>query len=249
MGCVSNCILVLVNLLVLLMGLAVIALSSVVLHTTKDYNRLIMEGVLMLPMWTLIGGICLTMVGFFGCCGAIRKSACMLRLYGALVLVFFGMELVCGILLLVNRDHVVEVLEDRMMKTFMKYNESDQALTDSIDIAQHDLECCGVNSYQDWFILLNSNDVTPGCCTGQLASADTCYKNINELNPETELPLQIYKKGCFSTMVEDLGEISTVLGIMCIVLVSMQLLCIIFAFVTASKVARRKEYNNIQLMR
>ena len=58
--------------------------------------------------------------------------------YGGLVLVFFIMELVCGILLIVWRNEAPEYLQDKMRKSFEHYNE-DEALARSIDIAQNEV--------------------------------------------------------------------------------------------------------------
>ena len=58
--------------------------------------------------------------------------------YGGLVLVFFVMELVCGILLLVMRKEAPEFLQDRMTRAFNRYPE-DPALANSIDVAQNEV--------------------------------------------------------------------------------------------------------------
>lgn len=240
MGCVGNCLLIMVNTIVLSLGLAVVALSSYVIGTTMEYNKLIMEGIMMLPVWTLIGGVALTILSLFGCVGVLKKSSPLLRLYGCLVLMFFAMELVCGILLLVYRDNAGKWVEDRMFRMFRKYGGEDLSLTDSIDAAQHKMKCCGVNTYGDWFPILNGQDVTPGCCTGLGADAETCYKNINVLD-HVEIDLRIFQRGCFQAMQEDLEKETLALGIMCIILVVVQLACIGIAFGTARTITRKKE--------
>ena len=55
-----------------------------------------------------------------------------------MLLIFIG-ELVCGVLLIVNRDYAAEVLEDRMRRSFDKYGPENKALSDSIDLAQHEV--------------------------------------------------------------------------------------------------------------
>lgn len=79
-----------------------------------------------------------------------------------------------------------------------------------------------MESHEDWFIILNSNDVTPGCCTSNPGvDADTCYKNINELKP-LQIKETIYTEGCFDSMKDKLSEETLALGILAIVLVVLQ---------------------------
>ncbi|KAF2360076.1 Tetraspanin/Peripherin [Trinorchestia longiramus] len=205
-----------------MVGIAVIALSSYVLHTSVEYDKIILNGTLMLPMWTLIGGVFLTILSFFGACGVLRRSTCMLRCYGSLVLVILIMELVCGILLIVYRDEAADLTKDKMIKVFEQYGGQDEALTNSINVAQHDLECCGVSNYEDWFYILNSNDVTPGCCK-DTSDMETCYQSINALSPD-EIEETLYTKGCYKALMDDLADEILALGILCLVLVAVQVM-------------------------
>jgi len=232
-----------VNLAVMCVGLAIIGLSSYVVHLGRDYNHLVEDGELLLlvPVWTLIGGILMTVVSFFGCCGILRGSPCMLRVYGTFVVLLVVMELVCGTLLLMNKDWFMERVHEGMNNSFMKYGPDHPQLSDSIDASQHELKCCGIDSYNDWFLILNDNDVTPGCCTRDPGvDAYSCYKNINELKPE-ELKETIYTKGCYVALQDLLLHESLTLGILVIVLCAMQLVMMIVAFCSASSYEKREQ--------
>ncbi|XP_018019663.1 tetraspanin-9 [Hyalella azteca] len=237
MGCVTNCFLLLINLIVLMVGVAVIALSSYVLKTSVSYDVIFIENMTMLPMWTLIGGVFITILSLFGACGVIMKSTCMLRFYGSLVLLFVLMELVCGVLILVFREQAGDITKDRMFKALELYNDNDQTTQDAIDVAQHDLQCCGVNSYEDWFYILNENSVTPGCCKDN--SPEFCYKNISALT-QTQLQETLYTRGCYEALIDDLSQQLLALGILALVLVTVQLFCVIGAFCSASSIAKEK---------
>jgi len=246
MGCIGNCIVVGVNLAVMTVGLAIVGLSSYVLHLSLSYKDLVEDSSLVLhfvPLWTLIGGIILTLVCFFGCCGVLRRSPCMLRTYGSLVLLFFAIELVCGVLLVVKKDEILDYIEGDMLATFRKYNmNKEKELSTSIDLAQAELQCCGVKSYQDWAsILPDSRDVTPGCCRKMPGyDPNTCYMDVATLNPRRRNDT-IYTRGCFPTLKYSMAHESLALGIMAIVLSVLQLVLMIVSFTEAAKYARHKE--------
>lgn len=60
------------------LGIGVITLGSIVIHRSSEYGELLFEGILTLPIWTLLLGIVITLIGFFGCCGAMKENSCML---------------------------------------------------------------------------------------------------------------------------------------------------------------------------
>uniref|UniRef100_A0A673K9L3 CD9 antigen-like n=1 Tax=Sinocyclocheilus rhinocerous TaxID=307959 RepID=A0A673K9L3_9TELE len=49
------------------------------------------------------GGLVM-LVGFFGCCGAVRESQCLLGLFFACLLVIFGAEVAAGVFGFLNKD-------------------------------------------------------------------------------------------------------------------------------------------------
>ncbi|XP_067227999.1 CD81 protein isoform X2 [Chanodichthys erythropterus] len=53
------------------------------------------------------GGLVM-LVGFFGCCGAVRESQCLLGLFFACLLVIFGAEVAAGVFGFFNKDKIIE---------------------------------------------------------------------------------------------------------------------------------------------
>ena len=66
-----------------------ITLASMVISRTTQIESLLHDGILTLPIWVLIFGIAITMIGFFGCCGALKESQCLLYT------VSFSSHLIC----------------------------------------------------------------------------------------------------------------------------------------------------------
>ncbi|ROL23514.1 CD81 protein [Anabarilius grahami] len=56
------------------------------------------------------GGLVM-LVGFFGCCGAVRESQCLLGLFFACLLVIFGAEVAAGVFGFLNKDKIIEEIK------------------------------------------------------------------------------------------------------------------------------------------
>merc|ERR1712141_823386 len=92
-------------------------------------------------------GVILT---FFGCCGAIKESKCMLGTYFTLILVMFIVMIVGAVL---GYSTSMNKLEDALFKTQPRYkndidscttcSDSDKAVTKAWDEVQESLKCCG----------------------------------------------------------------------------------------------------------
>ncbi|XP_016415978.1 CD9 antigen-like [Sinocyclocheilus rhinocerous] len=57
------------------------------------------------------GGLVM-LVGFFGCCGAVRESQCLLGLFFTCLLVIFGAEVAAGVFGFVNKDEIIKEIQD-----------------------------------------------------------------------------------------------------------------------------------------
>ncbi|XP_051961896.1 tetraspanin-2 [Xyrauchen texanus] len=82
------------------------------------------------------GGL-MMLVGFFGCCGAVRESQCLLGLFFTCLLIIFGSEVAAGVFGFFNKDKIIEEI-----KTF--YNEEAGKNYDTTVQSYHSiLNCCG----------------------------------------------------------------------------------------------------------
>ncbi|XP_052800131.1 tetraspanin-1-like [Mya arenaria] len=88
-------------------------------------------------------GVFVFLVGFFGCCGAIRGSKCLLGLYiFCLVLVFAG-EIAAGVISIIYKSEVEKKVDDTLTKSIKeKYNIS-TTITEAWNVVQIQLDCCG----------------------------------------------------------------------------------------------------------
>ncbi|KRZ91911.1 Uncharacterized protein T08_15319, partial [Trichinella sp. T8] len=70
-------------------------------------------------------GIVMSLLGFMGCCGALRKSKCLLIA-------------------------VKQYIEKSMYETVLSHYGRNNPYTETFDTIQRGLKCCGVKSYTDW---------------------------------------------------------------------------------------------------
>ncbi|XP_050991592.1 CD9 molecule a isoform X2 [Labeo rohita] len=90
-----------------------------------------------------VGGL-MMVVGFFGCCGAIQESPCMLGLFFSFLLVIFAVEVAAGIWGFSNQTKVTEDITNFYKETYNNYQENKQpALKETLRLIQHGLNCCG----------------------------------------------------------------------------------------------------------
>lgn len=156
--------------------------------------------------YVLIGiGAFLLVIGFLGCCGAIKESKCMLLTFFIIVLIIFLVEVAGAIVLFVFQDVAHDLLtdvKDSISKTLEKDYGKDEALTDIWNVTMIDLKCCGINNYTDFTgSPFNENDLYP----------DPCCRNIT--GPCTEIQAnQTQVEGCFDKVVQVIEENSVIIG-------------------------------------
>jgi len=238
MGCCSRFALFVLNFFVFAIGLAAVVMASLVISKDSVYGDLLASGVFSLPIGVLIAGLCILLLGFLGCCGALKENSCMLQTYAGIVLLLFIAEVVLGVLILVYTDKAESIITDAMKDSFNKYGGEDESLTKSLDAAQHELKCCGVESYADWseFHFGNTTgDVATGCC---LKMVDGCGAGVANLSPE-EAAEKVYTRGCYPAIKDDLGGLTIGLGVISVILGLVQLISIS----CACGLARKNSYH------
>ncbi|CAB1330399.1 unnamed protein product, partial [Coregonus sp. 'balchen'] len=64
------------------------------------------------------------LVGFFGCCGAVRESQCLLGLFFACLLIIFGAEVAAGVFGFLNKDKIIKDVQNYYVKSYNDDNNS-----------------------------------------------------------------------------------------------------------------------------
>ncbi|KAK3858955.1 hypothetical protein Pcinc_034886 [Petrolisthes cinctipes] len=233
MGCITKTGLLILNFAIFAAGVAVVALASMIIHKDGSYGDMLSDGVFTLPIIILIAGLIIVIIGFLGCCGAAQENSCMLRTYGFIVAVLLIAEVTLGILLLVYPDKAENYIKKGMTDVFMKYGGEDEALNESIDQFQHDLECCGVSNYTDWnsYSYGTSGNVADSCCREVV---ENCGFG-QALLPAAQAGNFIYTKGCFNAIKEDLQGETIGLCVVLFIMAIVQVMAVTCACGLASK--------------
>ncbi|XP_061627519.1 tetraspanin-1-like [Phyllopteryx taeniolatus] len=145
--------------------------------------------------YLLIGvGAVLLVIGFLGCCGAVKESRCMLLTFFSIVLVIFLIEVAGAVVLLVFKDvavHVFDSLEGEVQKNLASQYGRDETLTSLWNTTMEGFQCCGFRNYTDFngspFQVQSGGFFYPSqCCNGTLIDK-TCSLSAADLAAELEL--------------------------------------------------------------
>lgn len=233
MGCCNKFALFVINFVVFGVGVAVVVLASLVISKNSTYGVMLQDGTFSLPIIVLIAGLIILLIGFLGCCGALKENSCLLQTYAGIVLVLLIAEVILAILIFVYTNQAKDTVRTGMDGIFDNYGGKDQSLTASLDHAQQDLHCCGVRNYTDWenyqYGQLHPNSVADGCCR---EFTKDCGLNVLSFG---DIQDKIYTQGCFRAIENDIEGLAIWLGVICIILALVQLLSISCACGIAKK--------------
>lgn len=143
--------------------------------------------ILNLEYLLLMSGVLFFITAFLGCGGAWCKNGCLLTLYFVLVALFCVAEITCGILGFFFSDHLSSNLQQELltgMQYYYNISSNNLGITMGWDHVQHELSCCGVHTYFDWFNISawpGENFVPHSCCIPAFEYIEECGR-LNEIS-------------------------------------------------------------------
>ncbi|XP_041819571.1 tetraspanin-8-like [Chelmon rostratus] len=152
------------NLLFWISGCIILGVS-IYLKVSKDGNLITNESLPGIDLMIAIGVI-IMVLGFLGCCGAIKENRCMLLLFFISLLLIFILLVAAGIVGAVSENKVKDWIKERLEKLTPLSKQPDDVKAD-LEKLQKELKCCGlVNGPSDWEKLPDScrcNGTEPEC--------------------------------------------------------------------------------------
>ncbi|NP_001080859.1 tetraspanin 8 L homeolog [Xenopus laevis] len=140
------------NFLFWLCGCVILGVSIWVRVSKNVQKELNIEGGSLLAAVDLMiaVGAIIMVLGFFGCCGAIRESRCLLLLFFIGLFLILALQITAGILGVVYKPKIDAQLTESFQK-LLPLSGQDESFKNSFETIQKENECCGlVHGYTDW---------------------------------------------------------------------------------------------------
>ncbi|KAK9535612.1 hypothetical protein VZT92_007984 [Zoarces viviparus] len=144
-------------------------------------------------------GALLLVIGFLGCCGAVRESTCMLLLFFIIVLVVFIAEVAGAVVILVFRplaDELLTKFGTAAVQSIRKDYGKNPDVTGLWNTTMSSLKCCGFYNSSDFvdspYYMDHGERYPPQCCPGidgpcnqtvadSVTTITGCFPKIKEL--------------------------------------------------------------------
>lgn len=102
-----------------LAGLALVIIGGIYVYQLGSYEKLFEDHNVNLPaIIILVLGLIVFIISFFGCCGAVKESSCMIYSYAALLMVFIIIHIVLGAVVLIKRTSLTDGVVGAYEKMF-----------------------------------------------------------------------------------------------------------------------------------
>jgi len=152
-------------------------------------------------------GIAIALVGLLSCYCTLSGNPILLYMYSAFLGVVLILQISIGIAAFTYRDAMKESFKNGLTNSMRNYK-TVPASKEAVDQLQNTVQCCGVESYEDWkqYDLL----IPDSCC--KLPNCNT--KNPSNINP----------MGCYTKVVTFINSSGKLIGIVCLAVAGFHLL-------------------------
>ncbi|CAF1118414.1 unnamed protein product [Adineta ricciae] len=263
-------LIVLLNLAFIMVGLILLAIGVFVVRDPKmqqlrpllnpDIAAQYSQGLSNIEIFAIgliaVGGV-LLLIGFLGCCGAIKGFRFLHLLYAAVVSLVILAEIAIVVIFFLYqngfRTQLVAKLQDSIAVNYVGIPLNNKTVANSAslswDFAQFNLQCCGAVNKNDFIRAGNWTRQNPYDTSKQLVVPFTCCP-LNATKSWTQLPTNYssatqcattgetaYVQGCYDRLVDILSAYKTGVIIGGVVVLVIEVLALVFAVL----LYRRKE--------
>lgn len=206
------------NGLVWILGIVLIIIGIVVMVEGQNWNDIIDGKTVPVSALLIVVGLVIAIIGFLGCCGAMKQNGPMLLIYAIALTIIILIQLVAGILAFIFSDQATEIVTEGLDKGMREYGAS-ESYSEGIDYLQEIFECCGITDAADWSLSADkatywintgnhTNDTPDSCC---VTITDNCGdgKAIAASADDDD----INYSGCFTTLKDWIMDQGMTMGI------------------------------------
>uniref|UniRef100_A0A3Q2UA22 Tetraspanin n=1 Tax=Fundulus heteroclitus TaxID=8078 RepID=A0A3Q2UA22_FUNHE len=180
--------------------------------------------------YILIGvGAVLVVIGFLGCCGAIRESKCMLLTFFSIVLIIFIIEVAGAVVLLVFQDlagQIFDSVENEMRDVIQKDYGKEEQMTSVWNATMEEFKCCGYKNYTDFdgspFNELHGGELYPVTC---------CLSNVTMGLCNTNAAHRSNVPGCFNRLVQLFEENAVIIAAVAMGIAALEIAAMVVSMV------------------
>lgn len=255
LGCGMKCLkylLFAVNFIVWVCGIVVLVVGIYSRVKAGDWSDLLKDvSVVDAANLLIASGAFVMIIGFVGCCGALRQMRPLLVVYIVMLVLIFILEIAGGIYAAVKKDDAIKAIENNFKditeNSYGKTSKADEGLTKSVDWFQENVKCCGAKGPDSWanttFVQKNKNNANgtkkyelfpKSCCIGgavcNLGNSDADYKTVTN----------VYDKGCVEESEQFLNSHMKELVGVGIGIAFVQLIGIVFAILLCRAIGREQ---------
>jgi len=251
LSCGMKCLkylLFVVNFIVWVCGIAVFGVGIYSRVKAGEWSDLMKEAAVVDAANLLIAsGAIVMVIGFLGCCGAIKQNRPLLVVYTILLLLIFILEIAGGIYAAVKKDDVIKSLQDGFQETITNSyggtSKADKGLTESVDWFQENVKCCGSEgpaSWNEtkWAKTQRDNAAAANKTTYQLVPASCCKSSGCNVGSSYGAITQAYTQGCIKESEEFLNSHMKELVGVGVGIAFVQLIGIIFAILLCRAIGK-----------
>ncbi|XP_034234355.1 CD9 antigen [Thrips palmi] len=265
-GCyaILKYLVVIINFIFFVAGIAVVGVGIWILTDSTMYLQVVQDDTnFHTGLYIMIAaGALMFIVGFLGCCGALRESPCMLVTFFSFLLVILVVEVAAGCWVYTNRNELENMLQDHVKQTVeIDYGTIDYR-TKTFDTIQKHLKCCGANGPRDWSsarfnqankksgsgmdLALSSSPQfyrLPLSCCNTPDSRQIC-DDASRIGLSAKIPVVMYKEGCIDKLKEVLSDHMVIAWALLITIAVLEIFGLIFSLVLCCAVRSVDRYKS-----
>jgi len=184
-------------------GIVLLSIGLVIHGVYHQYQHFLDNRFFSVPSLLVAVGFIIFIIAFFGCCGAVRESYCMIITFCTLLAAIFLLEIIGGTMGYVMRAQVASVAQNKMLATMPKYAINGSEIQLVWDTLQRDFECCGTLNATDWTNpkVANMSGLPMSCCYNTIGAVGTSNCTLESKN--------LHQDGCIHAFVSFAEEHAT----------------------------------------